>query len=308
MIHIMTRRQLLAGTLGAATLSAKTKIDRSRISAISDEVAKTPQQAIEFAKEYGLQNLELRNVPGGKEYSFLPEPEAKLAAAEFARNGIKISFMNSSLLKFLWPGTEAARRRQETEEARAKRLQLESEKFAHRMDDLKTAIRNCHILGVDLLRVFTGTRTAEPEKLHPRIVEVLGEMELVAAKEKIHLLIENEGSCNIATSAELATLLKQLPSKWIGANWDSLNGWALKEVPFPDGYEALPKKRILNVQIKGKQLLDYPEKLDWKPVFQTLEKDGYKGKIGLETHIFGDGQVAASHASMREILRIVGEL
>src|SRR5204863_5230092 len=111
----------------------------------------------------------------------------------------------------------------------ARRLQVEVDKLAHRSDELRPPIRNCHILGVDLLRVFTGTRTAEPEKLHPRIVEVLGEMELVAAKEKIHLLIENEGSCNIATSAELATLLKQLPSKWIGANWDSLNGWALKE-------------------------------------------------------------------------------
>ena len=298
----------MAGTLAAATLFAKTKIDRSRISAISDEIGRTPQQAIDFAKEYGLQYLELRNVPGGKEYSFLPEPEVKLAAMEFARNGIRISFLNSSLLKFPWPGTEPARKRQETDEARVKRLQGESERFARRTDDLRTAIRNCHILGVDLLRVFTGTRTAEPEKLHPRIVDVLGEMALAAEKEKIHLLIENEASCNIGTSAELAAILKLLPSKWIAANWDSMNGLTLKESPFPEGYDALPKKRILNVQVKGRQLLDYPEKLDWKPIFQTLEKDGYKGKIGLETHIFGEGQIAASHASMREILRIVGEL
>ena len=298
----------MVGTLAAASLSAKSRIDRSRISAITDELAKTPQQALDFAKEYDLQFLELRNVPGGKEYAFLPEPQAKLAAAEFQRAGLRISFMNSSLLKFAWPGTEPARKRQETEEARAKRLQTESDRFARRMDDLRTAIRNCHILGVDLLRVFTGTRTAEPEKLYPRIVDVVGEMALVAEKEKIHLLIENEGSCNIGTSAELAALLKLLPSKWIGANWDSLNGAALGEQPYPQGYDALPKKRILNVQIKGKQLLDYPEKLDWKPIFQTLEKDGYKGKIGLETHIFGEGQIAASHASMREILRIVGEL
>ena len=70
----------------------------------------------------------------------------------------------------------------------------------------------------------------------------------------------------------------------------------------------LPKKRILNVQIKGKSVLDYPEKLDWRTIFQTLQKDGYQGKIGLETHIFGEGQITASHNSMREILRIVQEL
>jgi L-ribulose-5-phosphate 3-epimerase len=305
----MTRRELLAGALTAASLAAKpTKIDRSRISAITDEIGKTPQAAIDFAKQYDLQYLELRNVPGGKEYAFLPEEQVKDAAADFARNGIRISFMNSSLLKFTWPGTVAVRKRQESEEASAKRVQMESERFARRMDDLRTAIRNCHILKVDLLRVFTGMRVAEPEKLYPRIVDVLGEMTLVAQKEKIRLLIENEGSCNIATSAEVTNLLKQLPSKWIGINWDSLNGLAHKEVPFPDGYEVLPKKRIGNVQIKGKTLLDYPEKMDWKKIFLTLQKDGYAGKIGLETHIFGEGQIAASHASMKEILRIVQEL
>jgi sugar phosphate isomerase/epimerase len=305
----MTRRELLAGPLTAVALPAKpARIDRSRISAITDEIGRTPQAAIDFAKQYDLQYLELRNVPGGKEYAFLPEDQVKQAAAEFAGSGIRISFMNSSLLKFAWPGTEPVRKRQETEQARAKRLQTESERFAHRMDDLRTAIRNCHILKVDLLRVFTGFRVAEPEKIYPRIVDVLGEMTLVAQKEKIRLLIENEGSCNIATSAELTKLLQHLPSKWIGINWDSLNGLAQKEVPFPDGYEVLPKKRIGNVQIKGKSVLDYPEKLDWKKIFLTLQKDGYQGKIGLETHIFGEGQIAASHSSMKEILRIVQAL
>jgi hypothetical protein len=33
--------------------------------------------------------------------------------------------------------------------------------------------------------------------------------------------------------------------------------------------------------------------------------DGYRGKFGLETHIFGDGQIQASHDSMQEILRVV---
>ncbi len=304
----MTRRELLVGTLGAASLPAKTKIDRSRISAISDEIGKSPQASIDFAKQYDLQFLELRNVPGGKEYSFLPEDEVKQAAADFARNGIRISFMNSSLLKFGWPGTEPVRRRPETDQAQAKRLQTESARFERRMDELRTAIRNCHILGVDLLRVFTGSRVAEPEKMYPRIVDVLGEMALVAEKEKIRLLIENEASCNIGTSAELTNLLKLIPSKWIGINWDSLNGLSLHENPFPDGYQVLPKDRIYNVQIKGKTLLDYPEKLDWKVIFQTLQKDGYQGQLGLETHIFGEGQIAASHSSMQEILRIVQEL
>ncbi len=306
----MTRRELLAGTLTAAVLPAKTKIERSSISAISDEIGRTPQASIDFAKQYKLQFLELRDVPGakGKEYSFLPEDEAKQAAADFERNGIRISFMNSSLLKFAWPGTEPVRKRQETDEARAKRMAAEAGRFDHRMDDLRTAIRNSQILGCGLLRIFTGSRVAEPEMLYPRIVDVIGEMRQVAEKESIHLLIENEASCNIGTSAELTALLKLIPSRWVAINWDSLNGLALHENPFPEGYQVLPKDRILNVQIKGKTVLDYPEKLDWKTIFHTLQADGYAGKIGLETHIFGDGQIQASHDSMREIMRMLQEL
>jgi len=306
----MTRRDLLAGALSAAVLPAKTRIDRSHISAISDEIGRTPQASIDFAKQYKMQFLELRDVPGskGKEYSFLSEAEAREAAADFERNGIRISFMNSSLLKFAWPGTEPVRKRQETDEARAKRLAAEAARFEHRMDDLRAAIRNSQILGCGLLRIFTGSRVAEPEKLYPRIVDVIGEMRVVAEKENIHLLIENEGSCNIGTSAELTALLRLIPSRWVAINWDSLNGLALHENPFPEGYQVLPKDRILNVQIKGKTVLDYPEKLDWIKIFHTLQADGYDGKIGLETHIFGEGQIQASHDSMKEIMRMLQEL
>jgi sugar phosphate isomerase/epimerase len=305
----MTRRELLAATMTVAALPAKSKIGRTSISAISDEIGRSPQASIDFAKQYKLQFLELRDVPGskGKEYSFLSEAEARQAAADFERNGIRISFMNSSLLKFPWPGTEPARKRQETDEVRAKRLAAEEARFNSRMEDLRTAIRNSHILGCGLLRIFTGSRLAEPEKIYPRIVDVIGEMGVVAAKENIHLLIENEGSCNIGTSAELTALLKLIPSQWVAINWDSLNGIALHEKPYPDGYQVLPKERILNIQIKGKSLLDYPEKQDWKSIFRTLEADGYAGKIGLETHIFGEGQIQASHDSMREIMRILQE-
>ena len=68
------------------------------------------------------------------------------------------------------------------------------------------------------------------------------------------------------------------------------------------------KKRILNVQIKGKGVMDNPERLDWKSILQAMQRDGYPYQIGLETHIFDGTLIKASHTSIREILRIVGEL
>src|SRR5262249_37010620 len=126
-----------------------------------------------------------------------------------------------------------------------------------------------------------------------------------AAKEKIILLVENEGACNVATSHEMAALMKLIPSKSVGINWDPLNETSQKDIPYPDGYNLLPKKRIHNVQIKGKSILDGPQKLDWKAIFESLVHDGYKDQIGLETHIFGDVQIQASHDSMKEIIKLV---
>src|SRR6266545_2105994 len=111
----MTRRDWIAGAFCASPLLARNRIDRSRISAITDEIGKTADDAIAFAKQYNLQWVELRSVPETrKEYAFLPEPELKAAAASFANAGLKVSFLNSSMLKFGWPGTEPVRRREET--------------------------------------------------------------------------------------------------------------------------------------------------------------------------------------------------
>ncbi len=309
MISNVTRRELIAGALLAPALVGKARIDKSRISAISDEVGLTAADSIAFAKEYGLQWLEVRNVPELKrEYAFQPEPVLRAAAASFKANGLRVSFMNTSLLKFGWPGTEPVRRRPETDDARAARLANESARFDKRMESLREALNAAKILGVDKVRVFTGSRVAEPRNVFPRVAEVINQMADVAAKEKIYLLIENEASQNVGTSEELAAIMEMLPSKWIGINWDPQNSLPLKEVPYPDGYNALPKKRILNVQIKGKGVMDNPERLDWKSILQAMQRDGYPYRIGLETHIFDGTLIQASHTSMREILRIVGEL
>jgi sugar phosphate isomerase/epimerase len=144
--------------------------------------------------------------------------------------------------------------------------------------------------------------------MYQRIADTIGEMTPAAEKEKVYLLIENEGSQNVATSEELADVLKLIPSKWVGLNWDPHNAYG-REKAYPDGYEALPKKRILNIQIKGKGVMPAsPEKEDWKTIMQALDKDGYKYKIGLETHIFDGTLIRAAHVSMEEIMRIVGEL
>ncbi|HEY1338318.1 MAG TPA: sugar phosphate isomerase/epimerase family protein [Bryobacteraceae bacterium] len=310
----MTRRELLAaaGAACALPLRARGHWDKSRLSAITDEIGNTTDESIAFAHQYGLQFIEIRtppkNEPNRKEYFQLSEPEIKADALRFAKEGLKVSFVNTSLLKFTWPGTEPARKRTETPEAREKRVASEKTRFDHRIEDLQKAIRCAQIMGCDKVRVFTGTRVEDPKSMFPRIAEIVGEMAATAEKEKVYLLVENEGSQNVATAAELAEVLKLIPSKWVGLNWDPHNAYG-KETAYPDGYDALPKKRILNVQIKGKGIMpSSPEKEDWKTIMAALDKDGYKGKLGLETHLFDGTLIQAAHTSMEEMERIVREL
>jgi L-ribulose-5-phosphate 3-epimerase len=138
-----------------------------------------------------------------------------------------------------------------------------------------------------------------------QVADVIGEMAEIAAKEKIKLAVENEGACNVVTCAELVGFMKLMPEKTVGINWDPMNGVAQKEPPYPDGYAMLPKKRIWNVQMKGHSLLDNERKLDWRSIFNALEKDNYPGKVGLETHYFDGTLIEKSNLSMQEIRRIV---
>jgi len=307
----MTRRDLLAAGAAFATspLWAKAGIDKSRISAITDEIGLSTPEAIAFAHYYGLQNVEIRNPAekGRKEYALLPEADIKKDADLFAREGLKVSFVNTSLLKFTWPGSESVRRRPETPEARERRLGTEKARWDRRVDDAQLAIRCAHIMGCDKIRVFGGSRVQDPKTMYQRIADELGELSKLAERENVYFLLENEGSQNVATSQEIADVMKLTPSKWIGYNWDPNNAHGM-ETAYPDGYNALPKERMLNLQIKGRGIMPPNAQEDWKTIITALNNDGYKYKIGLETHLFDGTLIQAAHKSMDEIMKIVASL
>lgn len=307
----LNRRSFITTTLAAAVPAsgAARRIDLARVSAITDEIARTPAEAIDFAHQYGLRWLSLREVPaplGTKKstYHALAPDALQQAAREFKDAGIRIAFLDTPFLKFGLPGTEPKRKTPEDPTSREKRLAREMLRFENRLEELRQGIRASQAFDCPLVRIFSFSRVAEPESIFPRIADVIGELAAVAAKDGVRLLIENEASQNAGTSAEAAKLIKHLPSN-VGINWDSLNGLPLGEKPYPDGYQSLGNHRVWNVHVKGKSLLDYPEHQDWPAIFTALERDGFQGNVELETHIFGEQQVAASHASMKEIIRLL---
>src|SRR5258708_603648 len=120
---MVSRRDMLFGaSLAAATPAfGNNRIDPSRLSAITDEIARSPADAIAFAKQYGLRWLELRSVPGAKKgYVSLSESELRQAAAEFHAAGIGISFLNTGMLKLAIPGMMPVQWQKMTSEVREK--------------------------------------------------------------------------------------------------------------------------------------------------------------------------------------------
>lgn len=302
MIGNPTRRDLLAGAAALLAthplMAAKTHITKSRISAITDEIGRTQSDAIAFAKQHGLQWVELRTIPESKkEFAFLSEPELKRYATELGAARLKVSLLKTSLLKFAWPQLSPG---DPDAEANNKR-------WARRKEDLGRAIVAAQILGVDKIRLFTGARVENPETAYPKIVQALEELIPPAENAKVRLLIENEPSQNIGTCAELKAIMDLLPSKSIGFNWDAQNALALHETPWPDGYGQLPKARMLNVQVKAEGLSNGSEQINWRAVMEAMQRDGYQGEVSLATETL-DGTFEKANDAVRELMHIVGEL
>ena len=107
---VLTRRSLFAAgsTLAAtAAASARPKLDRSRLSVMTDEVGRNLDEAIAFAQQYKLQWVELRAESGADYYDRMPAAKLKEVAKKLADNGLRCSFLNCALLKFTLPGTKA---------------------------------------------------------------------------------------------------------------------------------------------------------------------------------------------------------
>jgi sugar phosphate isomerase/epimerase len=146
--------------LASSAFAAK-RIDISRLSAITDEIAHDQAGAIAFAQQYGLKWLELRSKREvKKEYFLLPPEQLKADAKAFRDGGVGISFLNTSMLKFAIPGVETINPRHMASAAR----------YEKRQQELDAAINAAHILGGSKVRIFTYFRAKEQTGLMQRIV------------------------------------------------------------------------------------------------------------------------------------------
>ena len=213
-------------------------VARFKLGAISDGFSQDFEDALKIMKSYRLSWVEIRNVWG--RYNTEASPERIQQVKDLlAKYEFKCAVVDTALFKCTLPGTTPDHG------------QRDSYPYAEQMDLLKRALERAHAWGTDKLRVFAFWRTNDLESVYPRVAEELMKAAEVAAKESIRLVLEDEGSSNVGTGRELAKMLKLVPAKNFGANWDIGNPTFHGEVSFPDGYNALDLARIWHMHLKG---------------------------------------------------------
>ena len=311
----MRRREFVAGGATAMMLSAMpgwaANLKQFKLGVITDEVTQDFEQALVWAKGFGLEWVELRFL-WFKYVTELTSDEVKRAKELLAKYGMKVSVVDSPYFKTPLPGTSS-------KFADAKGDPLQSA-FAQQASVLEKAMARAKDFVTDKVRIFAFLRVAEPKTVFDRVAKELEKSAGIAKREGIRLVLENEFTCNVATGAEGAAMLNAVKSPALGLNWDSGNAYEAGELePFPVGYDALDKKRIWHMHLKdaapnpnGGEPLWRPiggGKIDFVGQFRALLKDGYQGTMSLETHYLNaaKNKEASSRESMEGLLKVIAE-
>ena len=310
----MRRREFVAGGATAALFSAMPSwtadLRRFKLGVITDEVTQDFEKALLWAKGYGLGWVELRFIWNKYVTDFAPD-DIKRAKELLGKYDLRVSVVDTPYFKTLLPGTQSR-----FSEAKGDRLQSD---FSQQAAVLERAFARAKDFATDKVRIFSFLRVAEPHTVFDRVAKELEKTAGAAKREGLLLVLENEFSCNVATGAESAAMLKAVSSPSLGLNWDPGNAFAAGETPFPIGYDALDKKRIWHMHLKDAAPAPPGQEAKWMPIgggkidflgqFRALIRNDYEGTMSLETHDLNAAKdkEASSRESMDGLLKIIRE-
>ena len=308
------RREFLAGMVAVTAAKAASRFaplseagSPFRISVINDEISQDFGHACEVAsREFGMGWIELRGM-WKKNIVNLDEKEVAEARRILKKYQLKVTDIASPLFKVDWPGAP----RSKFSEAKSFGASFT---LAQQDEVLERAMEMAKSFHTDRVRCFDFWRLQDQAPYRSAINDKLRDAAGKAAKKGIILVLENESACNTATAAESAKVLSAVESPSLMLNWDPGNAAASGEIPYPDGYNLLPKDRIGHCHCKDVVKIG---KVDWAPMgggviewagqFKALKRDGYHFAVSLETHWEGGGSKEESSrkswAGMKKLLQ-----
>jgi L-ribulose-5-phosphate 3-epimerase len=287
-----------------------------RVAVINDEVGQDFGRACEvIAHEFGLEWIELRGM-WNKNLLNLDANEIAEARRILEKYKLRVTDIASPLFKVDWPGAPKSK-------FSPKGAQFNADfTFGQQREVFDRSMALAKAFQTDRVRCFDFWRLEDQAPFRAGMNERLLTDALLAGKQGVTLLLENEPACNTATAVEAAKVLEAVKTEYLLLNWDPGNAASRGEIPYPDGYALLPKERIGHCHCKdvtkkadGK---DYEWAamgrglIDWRGQFAALKHDGYKLGVSLETHWRGAGtpeeSTRQSWAGMKDALQNAGAL
>ncbi len=290
-----------------------------RIAVINDELGQDFGRSCEVAsREFGMEWIELRGM-WNKNILKLDATEVAEARRILEKYKLRVTDIASPLFKVDWPGAPKSK-------FSPKGAQFNADfTYDQQGEVLERSIALAKAFQTDRVRCFDFWRLEDPAPYRAAINAKLLEAANTAGKQGIILILENEFACNTAIAAEAAQTLAAVQSPSFMLNWDPGNAAARGEIPYPAGYNLLPKNRIGHCHCKDIKAIAKPTDskepgwaamgagvIDWVGQFAALKRDGYHYAVSLETHWRGAATAEESSrqswAGMKEQLRKAGTL
>ncbi len=290
-----------------------------RIAVINDELGQDFGRSCEVAsREFGMEWIELRGM-WNKNILKLDATEVAEARRILEKYKLRVTDIASPLFKVDWPGAPKSK-------FSPKGAQFNADfTYDQQGEVLERSIALAKAFQTDRVRCFDFWRLEDPAPYRAAINAKLLEAANTAGKAGIILILENEFACNTAIAAEAAQTLAAVQSPSFMLNWDPGNAAARGEIPYPAGYNLLPKNRIGHCHCKDIKAIAKPTDskepgwaamgagvIDWLGQFAALKRDGYHYAVSLETHWRGAATAEESSrqswAGMKEQLRKAGAL
>jgi L-ribulose-5-phosphate 3-epimerase len=258
------------------------------LGAITDEFSPDLTIAAAAMAGLGLTSAELRLV-GTKNVVELSLREVREAKRLLAGHGIDIPALASPLLKCDCPGAG------EMQDGIGRDIFGSAYSYADQGDLAKRTFEVANEAGASIVRVFSFWRVPDPGAVFDRTAEELRALAEVAERSGVIIGLENEQACNVATSSEAAKMVMAVDHPNLQVVWDPANGHVSGESAFPEGYQSIPFSKLGHVHVKDCRVIaGQPTwvrlgdgEVEWEQIIGALARQGYAGRIHLETHWAG---------------------
>jgi sugar phosphate isomerase/epimerase len=242
-----------------------------KIAAFADEICREdPTRALQLARRWGIDALEIRTLPGGR-FPRVSDAELAELGRMLADTSLTVSGVSPGLFK----------------------CSVDDEEIETGITELlPRACEWARTWGTDRVSIFAtgrGEAAHGSQDFPPRLIEILQRMCRVADTADCRLVLENEAVCWGDTGTAAAALIRAVGDEHLSLCWDPGNSARAGSADPLAEYGALADL-VSHVHLKnfdpstGDWALMDTGIVDWPAQFRALANDGYAGHLVVETH------------------------